>query len=167
MIKVYKGQQIDRSQRWIHLTLTVDGDECRFNHVAPLGLFNEELREFAESREDSYRLDILKDMYPDADYKSSLGKDELAQFEEWIKDGCMNRDEDGKYIDKIEKVPWTGTHPPKTESLDREKISEQTRQQYMKALELEASATTNAQRVKALRTQIRVLQDIIFGRRKT
>jgi len=48
--------------------------------------------------------------------------------------------------------------------LNRGWISEETIQTQKEALKLESEATTSNQMIKALRAQIKVLQDIIFGR---
>lgn len=88
----------------IHITLTVDGDECEFNHVAPIDLEGKALKDFVKSREDSYKFDILRDMYPNS------GQSNLKDMEKWIKAGHTV---DGKVI---EKVPWTGTHPPEIQT---------------------------------------------------
>lgn len=110
--EIKRGQQINKNLQGIHLTLIVDGDECKYNNSAPSGLSDEEFQKFVEARENSYRLDILKDMYPEAKYDVLEGQSELEAFEEWIKDGCMLRNpETGEYTDKVEKVPFQGTHP--------------------------------------------------------
>ena len=51
---------------------------------------------------------IRKREYPTCPAKKKV---DLETMEEWIKDGCMLRDDEGKYIDRAEKVEWKGTHP--------------------------------------------------------
>ena len=108
MIALNSTTEIDDKQKWVHVTLEVDGDECQFNHVAPTGLEGTDLQKFIESKEDSYRFDILRDMYPTCrDQK----KTDLETMLEWIKDGCNLRDKDGQFTGKAEKVEWINTHP--------------------------------------------------------
>jgi hypothetical protein len=107
-------QEIDNDQQWVFVTLTVDGDECQFTHVAPVALTGQDLQDFVDAREDAYTLDILKDMYPDV---PTSAKGTRADFEQWIIDGKIVPevldDEDNvitpEYVST--KVPWTNQHP--------------------------------------------------------
>lgn len=107
-------QEIDDNQQWVFVTLTVDGDDCQFTHVAPIALAGQDLQDFVDARENSYTLDILKDMYPDA---PNSAKGSREDFEQWITDGKIVLevldDEDNvvtpEYVST--KVPWTNQHP--------------------------------------------------------
>lgn len=70
-----------------------------------------DIQSYLDSQMQAYLLMICKREYPGAQYQSSPGKTELDRFKEWVADGCMNRDDEGQYEEKIEKVPWQGTHP--------------------------------------------------------
>lgn len=52
-------------------------------------------------------LDIFHQMYPD----KPKSKHTLEETEEWIKDGCNLRDDEGQFTGKAEKVEWKSTHP--------------------------------------------------------
>jgi hypothetical protein len=91
------SQEIDNDQQWVFVTLTVDGDNCQFTHVAPANLTGQDLQDFVDVKEDSYKFDILRDMYPDAPMSV---KNTLSDLEQWILDGV-----------DVEKVTWTNKHP--------------------------------------------------------
>jgi hypothetical protein len=91
------SQEIDNNKQWVFVTLTVDGDDCQFTHVAPANLSGQDLQDFVDVKEDSYKFDILRDMYPDA---PKSVKNDLADLEQWILDGV-----------DVEKVAWTNKHP--------------------------------------------------------
>ena len=107
-------QEINNDKQWVFVTLTVDGDDCQFAHVAPANLSGQDLQDFVDAKEDSYKFDILRDMYPDA---PKSVKNSLLDLEQWVLDGCnvpeVKDDEDNvihpAYV--AEKVAWTGKHP--------------------------------------------------------
>lgn len=107
-------QEIDNNQQWVFVTVTVDGDDCQFTHVAPIALTGQDLQDFVDAGEDSYALDILKDMYPDV---PNSAKGSREDFEQWITDGkivpAVLDDEENvvtpEYVST--KVPWTNQHP--------------------------------------------------------
>ncbi len=70
---------------------------------------------------------IRKREYPDCPDQKKVDLETMA---EWIKDGCMLRDKEGKYIDKAEKILWKGTHPIPTRAIDGEKLSDDTMKEY-------------------------------------
>jgi hypothetical protein len=108
------AQEIDNDKQWVFVTLTVDGDECQFTHVASTDLTGQDLQDFVDVREDAYTLDILKDMYPDAPAST---KGNRTDFEQWILDGKIVPEvlDDGDNVVTPEyvstKILWTNTHP--------------------------------------------------------
>lgn len=111
-------QPIDDDQQWVFVTLTVDGDECQFAHVAPASLVGQDLQDFVDSEESKYKLDILRDMYPDAPLEV---RNDFEAFEWWTDSTNTNAfvipavlDEHGIEIEServAEKVPWVNQHP--------------------------------------------------------
>ena len=80
----------DDSQQWIFITVNVDGDNCKFTHVAPSDLEGDDLQDYVDSREDFYKTEILRNKYADADcYNSSL-----KEWETWIENGKVNKSEE-------------------------------------------------------------------------
>ena len=106
MITINGTKAIDNNKQWVFFTLTVDGDECQFTHIAPIGLTGQDIQNFVNARESLYKLDVLRDMYPGALYQDSIGDTDIEKFESWISSGCINPDET-----VIEKVTFKGTHP--------------------------------------------------------
>lgn len=101
-------QEINNNQQWVFVTLTVDGDDCEFTHVAPGDLSGQDLQDFVDAREDAYALDILRDMYPDA---PNFVRNTRPNFEQWILDGAIvpAHEDSPEYI--AIKIPWTNKHP--------------------------------------------------------
>ena len=108
----------DGSQNWIYITVNADGGDCKFTHTAPSDLSGDDLQSYVDGREDFYKRELLRNMYPDADvYNSSL-----EDFEAWISAGCKNAevkglDSDGEEIvikaeEVIEKKAWVDSEPP-------------------------------------------------------
>lgn len=97
----------------------IDDANTEYKGSTDIPLNEEDEQTYCDANIERYMLFYRKKEYPRADYKSSPGETELAKFEEWINDGCMNRDNEGQYTEKIEKVPWTGTHP-KSLQLDKD-----------------------------------------------
>ena len=106
----------DDLQKWIEISVTADGDDCKFTHVAPADLSGDDLQAYVDSREDFYKREILRNMYKGADaYNSSL-----EDFEAWITAGCKNvevkgEDRGGNEIvitpeKVIEKTAWVDSH---------------------------------------------------------
>ena len=118
----------DPIKQWVYITLTVDGDECRYvtvvpwNHVIPAKLEGQGLIDYCNGRESQYQLSILKSMYPGARY----GND-LQDFLDWISSGHTNTaycsiaehstqqdclDAGGKWTPEqvITKVPFVDSH---------------------------------------------------------
>ncbi len=113
MITINGVKPLTDAEQWIFLTIAADGDECQFTHVAPADLTGQGLQDYAYTNEESYRLDILKDMYPGAKPAQTPDLTELENFKMWISAGQINVGEDGNEI-FIPKVPWTGEHPMET-----------------------------------------------------
>ena len=70
-VEINNIKRIDDDKNWIYLTLTVDGDVCRYVSVNPWNqpgppLTGEALQAWCDNREDWFALNILKSMYPGA-----------------------------------------------------------------------------------------------------
>ena len=145
------------NQQKLIVSLTVDGDTCIYTTVQPETikgnrldnpnildgeiLTDQSLQDYLDANENKYKLNILKQMYPNADYSGSSGATEVAKFEAWITAGHTNTEKTGlnmvgftvvKQKDEIiTKVPWTMELPDPLpefdESLNRGKISEETK----------------------------------------
>jgi hypothetical protein len=90
-VTVNNTRDIDGTKQWAMVTLTVDGDVCRYTTVQPWNtaaavLSGEDLEAYANSREDWLKLNILKQMYPNARPADST----LEAFETWIAAGHTN-----------------------------------------------------------------------------
>jgi len=95
MVTVNAVKDIDGTKQWVLITLTVDGDECRYTTVQPWNtsgpvLSGQDLEDFCNDREDWFAVNILKSMYPGARYQDSAGDTDLEKFEQWITDGHTN-----------------------------------------------------------------------------
>jgi len=112
MITINGVKPINDADQWIFLTLTVDGDECKFTHVALADLTGQALQDYVDTNEDSYRLDILKDMYPGAVVVHTENQTILEAFTVWVAAGHKNIIEvNGEQVETVvTKTPWTGTH---------------------------------------------------------
>ena len=74
----------DKSQQWVSVQVEADGDKCNFVHTAPADLEGDDLQAYVDGREDFYRRELLRNMYPTADcYNSGL-----KEWDEWIAAGC-------------------------------------------------------------------------------
>jgi len=95
-------------------TLTDDNEkEYQFHGDCPKDI---DIQSYLESKMPEYLKLIRNREYPDKPkLEPENGETELELTEEWIKDGCMLRDEDGKYTDKLEPIPWKSTHPEESE----------------------------------------------------
>ena len=103
-------RKIDDDKNWIFLTLTVDGDEVRTTSVNPWNqpgppLDGQALTDWCNNREPIYQVEILKQMYLNADLSETAGDTELEKFTAWISNGCENPD--GTVITK---VPFINSH---------------------------------------------------------
>jgi len=110
MITISGTKPIDDNKQWVFLTITVDGDGCKFTHIASAELTVQALQDCVDAREDEYKRDILKDMYPGAKPIQAPELTELENFEMWISTGQINVDENDDKV-FIPKIPWVGTHP--------------------------------------------------------
>ena len=119
---------IDADKSWIFITLTVDGDICRYTSVTPWNspgppLTGEALQTWCDNREPWFAVNILKGLYPNARYQSLEGDTDLAKFTAWVSAGHVNaaycrkaegatqqqcQDAGGTWIPEqvITKVPW-------------------------------------------------------------
>jgi len=109
MINIIATEQIDTEKQWVFLTLEVDGDLIEYTTVQPWNtkeplLTGQDLAAWCQSQEDRYKLEILKDMYQDAEQKT------VKDFETWIKDGAEITDKDGEKKEVVKKE-WTNKHP--------------------------------------------------------
>ena len=76
----------DESQQWVSVQVEADGDKCNFVHTAPADLEGDDLQAYVDGREDFYRRELLRNMYPTADcYDGSL-----ENWDAWIAAGCKN-----------------------------------------------------------------------------
>ena len=70
----------------IWIVVEADGDKCNFVHSAPADLDGDDLQAYVDGREDFYKRELLRNMYPTADcYDSGL-----EDWEKWIADGRVN-----------------------------------------------------------------------------
>jgi hypothetical protein len=90
----------DDSQKWIEISVNVDGDDCKFTHVAPADLSGDDLQTYVDHREDFYKKEVLRNMYLGADTYN----DPLEDFEEWIAAGCKNAEVKGEDLEGNEYV---------------------------------------------------------------
>lgn len=113
MIAITGVKPINDDEQWIFVTLTVDGDECKFTHVAPTDLTGQVLQDYVNARENGYNLDILRDMYPGAIVIPAENQTMLEAFTAWIAAGHKNIVEiDDEQVETvITKTPWSGAHP--------------------------------------------------------
>tara|TARA_R100000501_G_C2568291_1_gene76160 strand:+ start:243 stop:599 length:357 start_codon:yes stop_codon:yes gene_type:complete len=104
----------DGSQNWIYITVNVDGDDCKFTHIAPIDLSGDDLQAYVDGREDFYKRELLRNMYVGADaYDSSL-----EDFEAWVSAGCKNAEVKGEDFEGNEYVITPETVIEKTEWVD-------------------------------------------------
>ena len=69
---------------WVEVE--ADGDKCIFPHSAPADLEGDDLQAYVDGREDFYRRELLRNMYPTADcYDSGL-----EDWDKWVSDGRVN-----------------------------------------------------------------------------
>jgi len=91
---------------------------------------------------DEQMLLMRKIEWPEArlniDYIIDENQSELQALENWISDGAMLRDDDGKYVGNAEKVKWEGSHLEPSRIIDGEKISEKTLAEFNKATSIAA-----------------------------
>jgi len=90
-VTVNNLKPVDDTKNWIYLTLTVDGDVCRYVSVNPWNtsgpvLSGAALSTYANGREAIYALNILKSMYPNARPTERT----LESFQAWIDAGHTN-----------------------------------------------------------------------------
>lgn len=116
MIKIITTQEIDDKQQWIFMTISIGDKSVKYTHVAPSSLTGQALQKFVDSRENNYVLDMLKDAYPNSDYRRFMKGDltELDIMKKWIKSGHKNLigKRDGKNVyEVIERQEWTYEHP--------------------------------------------------------
>ena len=136
VIEINGTQNMNEKDQWVFMTIKIDDEEFKFIHVAPCGLEGEKLQKFVDAREDRYKLDILRDLYPNSDYKRFMKEDvmELEAMLAWIEAGHKNQIIIGYYKNGnpkygyriIEKQEWRSTHPPElklTDKIDRASIT--------------------------------------------
>jgi len=68
----------------IWIVVEADGDKCNFVHTAPADLEGDDLQAYVDGREDFYKREVLRNMYPTADCYNA----DLETFEKWIAAGC-------------------------------------------------------------------------------
>ena len=117
MINIIATEQIkcnnplfpEMEKQWVFITLEVDGDLIEYTTVQPWNtkdpiLTGQDLAVWCQSQEPRYKLEILKDMYPEAEQKT------VKNLQDWIKSGAEITEKDGKK-EKIVKKAWTNKHP--------------------------------------------------------
>ena len=115
-INSVKEANIKNDFQWIHITVNADGDDCKFIHIAPKELENDDLQTYVDNKEDFYKTEVLRNMYGGADcYNSSL-----EDFEAWVSAGCKNAEVKGEDMEGneivvtpetvIEKTAWVDSH---------------------------------------------------------
>lgn len=87
---------INDNEQYVYVTVTVDGDDCQFIHIAPAILSGQDLQNYVDAKEDSYKFDILRDMYPTAPDSDKIS---LSALEAWAATHAK------------EKVAWVNQHP--------------------------------------------------------
>ncbi len=167
MIVINDIRPIDDKIQLVLFTLSYKDVEYKWLANTPV-LTRDDLQAWLDAGENTYRVQTLKQLYPQSKehgYSHYLDNTntELEAVEEWIEDGCMLRDsKTGAFTGNVEKVPWKGAHPVKTDLLDREKFSSETKQQHTDALKLPTD--TDTERITSLKARVQVLNDIVFGR---
>ena len=73
----------------IWIVVGADGDRCNFVHTAPADLEGDDLQAYVDGREDFYKRELLRNMYPTADCYDA----DLESFEAWIAAGCKNAEQ--------------------------------------------------------------------------
>ena len=101
-VTISNTKPVNAKWQFVTITLTVDGDSCRYTVATPV-LSGAELQTYCNGREARYSVDILNDMYPGARYRDSAGDTDLEKFTQWIADGHTNPD------GVIDKVPFTAS----------------------------------------------------------
>ena len=84
-----KSSSLSDTQQWVNITVVVDGDTCKFNHVAAGSLSGSGLQTYVDSREDFYKTEVLRNMYVGADCYNST----LEDWKTWITGSYTNSDE--------------------------------------------------------------------------
>ena len=88
-ITLNKSSSLSDTQQWVNITVVVDGDTCKFNHVAAGSLSGSGLQTYVDSREDFYKTEVLRNMYEGADCYNST----LDDWKTWITGSYTNTDE--------------------------------------------------------------------------
>ena len=85
-IKINKSEATGKSYQNIWVEVEIDGDKCIFPHSAPADLDGDDLQAHVDGREDFYKRELLRNIYPTADcYDGSLN-----DWDAWIAGGCKN-----------------------------------------------------------------------------
>ena len=108
MINIIATEQIDKEKQWVFITLEVDGETIEQTTVQPWNtkepiLTGQDLDVWCQTQEDRYKLEILKDMYPESEQRT------VESLETWVKGGAEIT-KDGKQ-ESITKKVWTNKHP--------------------------------------------------------
>ncbi len=88
-ITLNKSSSLSDTQQWVNITVVVDGDTCKFNHVATSSLSGSGLQGYVDGREDFYKTEVLRNMYEGADCYNST----LDDWKTWITGSYTNTDE--------------------------------------------------------------------------
>ncbi|MBW1666707.1 MAG: hypothetical protein JRJ66_01410 [Deltaproteobacteria bacterium] len=129
-MQIKRAQKVDDKKQWLHVIVTIDGVDYPLNHVCNITDTDEQI----QAREPEFKLDILRNLYPDA---PPGARDSLEAMEKWIKNGCIVpavTDEEGNVLEperKAEKQPWTITWPEEHRVIDGKKISRETQEELL------------------------------------
>ena len=106
MINIIATEAIDTEKQWVFITIEVGGETIEHTTVQPWNtkeplLTGQDLAKWCQTQEPRYKLEILKDMYPE------VKENTVEDFEKFTSSG------DGKDSKKenIEKKAWTNKHP--------------------------------------------------------
>ena len=107
MIIEINSQRENEDDITVFWTLTDDeGVEYPWHGDIPKGV---DVQEYLDSKIPEYLLLIRK-----REYRAAPDMD-LETMEEWIKDGAMLRDEEGKYTANVDPALWKSTEPQPSE----------------------------------------------------
>jgi hypothetical protein len=111
---IIKGTRpVGDSTQWVFLLVDVDANSCEFTHVAPPNLSGQELQDYINAREESYKLDILSDMYPEIGRLGSIEEFKALRDSKDGKVKIKKKNDQGEEVEiEVEKTPWTNRHPP-------------------------------------------------------
>lgn len=118
MIQINKIKPIDDEKQLVLCTVFYNDQEYQYPTNTPV-LSGDDLQVYLDTQEDRIKLRFLKHHYPDADYPIESGQSELEAFEAWVNNGGIIYIDGGEKAWKVEKQPWTYTHPEEKTLVER------------------------------------------------